>query len=86
MSARAVTTSTGETFKITGNFGGTTTNKKGNRIFNDINRLIKNKSVRSVLDKVKTGELSREQEAKILEESLGVTNLTTPNKNKALGL
>ena len=85
MSARAVTTSTGETFKITGNFGGTTTNKKGNRIFNDINRLIKNKSVRSVLDKVKTGELSRAQAAKILEESLGVTNLTTPNKNKALG-
>ena len=85
MSARAVTTSTGETFKITGNFGGTTTNKAGNRVFNDINRLIKNKSVRAVLDKVKTGELSRAQAARILEESLGVTNLTAPNKSKSLG-
>jgi hypothetical protein len=75
-------TNIGETFKITGDFGGTTTNKKGGKSFSDIDKLIKNESVRSVLDKVKTGELSRADAAKILEDSLGVTNLTAFNKGK----
>jgi hypothetical protein len=74
--------SVGETFKVTGEFGGITTNKKGGKSFSDINKLIKNESVRSVLDKVKTGELSRAQAAKILEDGSGVTNLTAFNKNK----
>jgi len=74
--------SAGGTSKITGEFGGITTNKKGGKSFSDINKLIKNESVRSVLDKVKTGELSRAQAAKILEDSLGVTNLTAFHKGK----
>jgi hypothetical protein len=68
--------------KISGDFGGTTVNKKGGKSFSDIDQLIKNESVRSVLDKVKTGELSRAQAAKILEDGSGVTNLTAFNKNK----